>query len=447
MKKTGLVVLIILICCSTLFFAGCKKKEDSGKIKLTVLNYTDLTESGAAAAQKWQWETFANDNKDIEIEKEDLFNEPFHEKSAAYAASGKIPDVLFVWPAGRSTPLHEKKLLKDLTPLLQKDNLVGKYLPVVLDPNMQASKYVAMIPQAMTATHAMFVNLDVLNACGLQPAKTYEELKSQVPILKAKGYETMIMAAKDTWVMQSCMFSMIAGRFCGQGWDQKILNGQAKFTDSDFVAALDFIRQLYADGVLPQSCLGIDYGEGPGLFATDKCAYYVDGDWRAGAFVTDVDTGEALISPAKQRNVLITVLPDIAGAKINKTNSTVLGTGWAMSAAIPSGSPQEDAAWRLIKWLCGVDVLTRMLNDGGISTPSRTDIDYSKVNLEPILATVGNLGKEYTTATCVIDDVFHADVYEPINDGLVELGLGTKTAAQVAAETQKAYDTWRASNR
>jgi len=441
MKKIAFFALALLICCGTLLFIACKK-DDSGKIKLTVLNYTDLTVANAAKDQKWQWDTFLKENKDIVLEKEDLFNEPFHEKTAAYAASGNIPDVLFVWPAGRSTPLHEKRLLKDLMPFLRKDNLIGKYLPVALDPNMQASRYVAMIPQALTATHAMFVNLDVLRDCGLQPAKTYAELKSQVPVLRAKGYDTLIMPCKDTWVMQSCMFSMIAGRFCGQGWDQKILSGQAKFTDSDFVAALDFIRQLYFDGVLPQSCLGIDYGEGPGLFSTRKCAYYVDGDWRVGDFLEDEDTGQALFSDAQQRNIRITVFPDIAGAKINKTNSTVLGTGWAMSAAIPAGSAREDAAWRLVKWLSGAEIESRILATGGISAPSRTDIDYSKIDLAPLQVSMGNLGKEYSIATCVIDDVFHADVYEPINDGLVELGLGTKTAVQVAYDVQRAYEAW-----
>lgn len=386
-------------------------------------------------------------NKDIALQKEDLFNEPFHEKSAAYAASGKVPDVLFVWPAGRSTPLHEKRLLKDLMPLIQKDGLQSKFLPVILDPSMQASGYLAMIPQALTATHAFFVNTEVLNACGLQPAKTYAELKAQVPVLKAKGYETVIMPNKDTWVMQSCMFSMIAGRFCGVDWEKRILSGRAKFTDPDFVAALSFIRQLYEDGVLSQSCLGIDYGEGPGMFATNKCAYYIDGDWRVGDFLTDKETGQALIPVAKQRNIQVTVFPDIAGAKINKSNSTVLGTGWAISAAIPAGSAREDAAWRLVKWLSGVEVLTRMLSDGGMATPPRNDIDYSKLTLEPLQIAIGNLGKEYNTATVVIDDVFHADVYEPINDGLVELGLSRKTGAQVAAEAQRAYETWRASNK
>lgn len=246
--------------------------------------------------------------------------------------------------------------------------------------------------------------------------------------------------------MQSCMFSMIAGRFCGEGWEKKILSGRAKFTDPDFTAALDFIARLYADGVLAPSSLGIDYGEGPGLFSTNKGAYYIDGDWRVGDFLTNRETGEALFTPARQRNIKVTVFPDIAGAKINKSNSTVLGTGWAMNASIPAGSPREDAAWRLVKWLSGKDVITRMLKDGGLSTPSRTDIDFGSLDLEPLQVTIGNLGKEYNAATVVIDDVFHADVYNPINDGLVELGLRTKTGAQVAADTQKAFDAWKASN-
>ena len=451
MKKANkfLLLFVVFMVIAGVVFAGGRRdtgSSASGKTTLTVLNYTDLTVANAAADQRWQWETFLAANPDIAIQREDLFNEPFHEKTAAYAAQGNIPDVLFVWPAGRSTALHERRLLKDLMPFIRKDGLESKYFPMFLDPGQQASGYLAMIPHTLTACHAMFINMEVLNDCGLQPARTYDEMKAQVPVLRAKGYQTMIMPLKDTWVMQSCMFSMIAGRFCGPDWHTRILNGQAKFTDSDFVAALGFIRQLYTDGVIAQSCLGIDYGEGPGLFATNNSAYYVDGDWRVGDFLEDEASGEALFTEARQRNIRISVLPDIANAKINKSNATVLGTGWAMSASIPAGSPKEDAAWRLVKWLCGAEVETRMLSSGGISSPSRTDIDMSKLSLSPLQITMTNLGKEYTTSTCVIDDAFHADVYEPINDGLVELGLGSKTPEQVAADVQRAYDAWKASN-
>ncbi|MDR2953153.1 MAG: ABC transporter substrate-binding protein [Treponema sp.] len=446
MKKTAVMICALLALVSTLGFAAAGREQAAGKTTLQVLNYADLTIGNTVATQKYQWDTFLANNPDVALDKEDLYNEPFHDKINAYIASGNVPDVLYVWPSGRSTGLHQNKLLKDLSALIQKDGLQSKYVSVALDPSQQASNYQAMLPLSTTASHVFMINTEVLDECGLKPAKTYSELKAQVPVLRAKGYETVIMPNKDTWVMQSCLFSEVAGRFCGAGWENKILSGQAKFTDRDFVAALDFIRTLYADNVIARSALSTDYGEGPGLFATKKSAYYIDGDWRIGAFITDKSTGEALIPVDKQRKILVTVFPDIEGAKLNKSTSTILGTGWAMSAAIPAGSAKEDAAWRLIKWLVGNEMETLGVRDGGFATPSRTDIDFSKIALEPLQVAAGNLGKEYTTGTCVIDGVFHSDVYTPINDGLVELGLQQKTGAQVAAATQAAFDAWKKSN-
>jgi len=447
LSKRVIVGVILAVLAAALIMAGCKKKTDanaSGKTTISVLNYADMTVANTAADQKWIWDTFRQRNSDVNLVIEDQFNEPFHQKTEAYAASGNLPDVLYVWPSGRSTSLHQNRLLKDLGPLIRKDNLQYSYAPIAMDPSQQASNYQAMIPLAMTASHAFYINMEVLNSCGLQPAKTYAELKAQVPVLKAKGYETVIMPNKDTWVMQSCLFSAIAGRFCGAGWENAVLAGQAKFTDADFVKALEFIRTLYADGVLAASSLGMDYGDGPGLFATNKGAYYIDGDWRVGAFITDASTGQALISPARQVNFKMTVFPDIEGAKLNKSTSVILGTGWAMSAAIPAGSAKEDAAWRLIKWLTGVEVQTLGVEHGAYSTPARIDVDVSKLNLEPIQRAAGNMGKEYTAGTCVIDGVFHSDVFNPLNDGLQEIGLGKKTPQQVAAEIQHAFDAAKA---
>ena len=48
--------------------------------------------------------------------------------------------------------------------------------------------------------------------------------------------------------------------------------------------------------------------------------------------------------------------------------------------------------------------------------------------------------------TCyVLDGVLDVDVYTPLNNGLQEIGLGSKAPAQVAADVQTALETWRAS--
>jgi len=440
MTQKSRIIGVILIALVLLSVFGCKKDD---RITLKVLYYLEATAPNAVSDANDWFGTFEKDHPNVRIERENLFDEPFHDKTRAYAAAGELPDVLYVWPSGRSDYLHDQHLLKDLTPFINRDGIRNLYIPLTMDPAQQQAGYMAMIPQGITTTHAFFINMEVLNDCGLQPAKTYEELKAQVPILRAKGYQTVLIPAQSDWVMQSCLFSMIAGRFGGADWHTKILNGQAKFTDPDFVNALDFVRQLYADGVILTDAVGVDYGEGPGMFANNLGAYYIDGDWRVGAFLTDSSTGEALISPAKQNNIRITVFPDIPGAKINSASSVICGVGYAMSASIPAGSEKEEAAWQLVKWMTGKEVSTTRTEHGGTPTPSRTDLNFAAMNLEPMQKAIGNLGSEFDTATVVIDGVFASEVYLPINTGLIEIATGRRTPQQVAEDVQRAYDAWK----
>ncbi|MHB9295489.1 ABC transporter substrate-binding protein [Pillotina sp. SPG140] len=446
MKKCCTVMVVLLIAVSTLFAEGQEDTNASGQVELRVLNYLDLTSANSVQELTAVWGAFEKAHPNIKIVREDLFNEPFHNKTEAYAAAGRLPDVLYAWPSGRSTTLHEQKLLKDLGPLARRDGISSQFLANALDPAQQGGNYLAILPRAITSSHAFYVNNAVLRDAGLTPAKTYAELKAQVPVLRAKGYQTVLMANQEMWVIQSCLFSLIAGRFGGVGWEQKILNGTAKFTDPDFVNALRFVKQLYDDGVLARETLATDYGTVVGQFGTNKGAYLIDGDWRIGAFVTDKSTGQAVIPVARQRDIQITVFPDIEGAKLNKSTSGILGTGWGISAKLADGSPKLEAAWELVKWLSGKEIQTWMIQTGSISTPTAVGIDSSKLGLEPMQTAGVNLANQYTATTAVIDGVFHSDVYTPLNDGLAEIGRGTKTPEQVAQATQTAFDSWRRAN-
>ena len=209
--------------------------------------------------------------------------------------------------------------------------------------------------------------------------------------------------------------------------------------------ALKFVKTLYADGVLSKNTLATTYGDVVGQFASGKGAYYIDGDWRVGAFITDKSTGQALIDPAKQASdISMMVFPPIPGAKINESTSVIVGTGWGMSAAIPAGSAKEAAAWKLIKWLESKEMQTWRVSTGATPTPSRTDLDTAAIKLEPMQQQVGAFATKYKNSTVVIDGVFAGPVYDPLNAGLQEIGLGSKTPEQVAAAVQKAFEEWKA---
>jgi raffinose/stachyose/melibiose transport system substrate-binding protein len=432
MKKglsLALVFVLVMVCSLSTIFA-----EDT--VTLKVLNYMDLSSPGAQTEINQIWGDFEKANPNIKIEREDLFNEPFHQKTEAYAAAGKLPDVIYMWPGGRSTTLHTRHLVKDLRPFLGKD--AKNFSAAALVP--QAGGYLGEIPIGVTATHALYVNKKMLADLGIALPKTYAQLVAAAKQLKAAGKGAILMGAQDDWVMQSCLFSMIVGRICGDDYVAGLKAGKIKFTDAQFVKALKFYAGLYRDGVLDKKNLQTAYNDVNGLWASGRAPFMVDGDWKVGNFLTDPTTKQALIPVAEQANYAMTIFPRIPGEKNHQTTSVVPGVGFGMNAKIPAGSAREKAAWKLISWLVSPEVQKIRLETGA-AFPSRKGVTSDK--LEPLAQERARFYGAFK-GTCVLDNELDAKVYAPINTGLQEIGLGVATPEQVAANVQKAYERWKA---
>jgi len=412
------------------------------QVTLNVLNYQQADQAGYQEDVKI-WEDFQKANPDIKLNIEVLFNEPYHQKLETYAAAGTLPDVFYIWPSGRSIIIHQKHLAKDLTPLLGKDYLKD-FSAAATNPNNQAGKYLAMLPQSFTYTSVMYVNKKLLTDNGFQLPKTYADLKKMVPKLKAKGISVVMLPDKDGWPMQSCLFSTVVGRMAGDAFLDKVAAGKAKFTDKPFINALTVISNLYKDGIIPRSDNQVGYGEAPALFAQGKAAIYIDGDWRAGAYITDKSSGKALIEPAAQDKDFV-LLPFVSiPGEVNKgVTSAVAGTGWAISNSIPAGSAKEKAAVRLLKYLYSPEVQAIRFSTGAY-VPTRKNV---KANVEPMVAKVPVYYADNPKTCYVFDGAFDPSVYNVLNNGLIAIGLDTSTPKQVAADMQKAMDAFLASKK
>jgi raffinose/stachyose/melibiose transport system substrate-binding protein len=447
MRKAFLTVAALLAAVTMVAFAGGKKEgaAPAEPVTLNVLWYADATQAGyqddVAIRQK-----FVTDNPNFKMVFEELFNEPYHDKLSAYIAAGTMPDVMFLWPSLRSSSalVHQRKLAKDLTPLLGKDFLAS-FIAAAVDPNQQASKQLSELPQAVTYTTAMYTNTKLLKDNGLAVPKTYDEMKALVPKLKAKGIKTLMIANVDKWPFQSCLFSTITGRLLGNEWWDQAIAGKAKFTDAGFVNALNFVQTMFKDGVMDPADMQLQYGDGPGLFATGKAAFLIDGDWRVGAFLTDKTSGVALIPPAAQQSDFeILNFPAIPGEKNPGVVSAIAGTGYAISASVPAGSAKEAAAVKFIKYLYSPEVLKIRLETGAF-IPSRKGITSDKT--EPLTNKQVAYYLTIPKITYVIDGVIDPGVNDVLQTGLQAIGLGTATPAQVAADIQKAMDSWLATKK
>ena len=442
MKKILVIMLIALAVCSLVFAEGAKEagsQQKGEKVTLTVLNYIDMSEPNSANEIAMIWDVFALQHPEIQIIREDLFNEPFHQKVEAYAAQGQLPDVLYAWPSGRSSTLHTEHLLYDLEPLLKRDGIYDDYAPLCVAP--QLAGYLAELPNGNTATSMMFVNEKVLRDNGLEIPKTYDDLKAMVPVLNAKGIEVISMDCQDGWVMQSCLFSLITGRFGGADWAEKVKAGEWDFEDDWFKKALTVVDNLYKDGIINRNTLSISYGSGRADFAAGKSAFYIDGDWACASFQMDITTGDSLFSREQQANdVSLMNFPALDGEIVHESNSSVVGTGWAISADIDPA--KLEAAWTLVKFLESEYVQTYRLKTGA-AFPSLLSVDVPEVvesfNLEPLVEKRAQWYNDIQVATPVIDGVLDPAVYEVINQVLAEIGLGKTTVDKAAAEVNAAW--------
>jgi raffinose/stachyose/melibiose transport system substrate-binding protein len=408
------------------------------KIPLTFLWYQDATSAGWSTDVAI-WQKFKDTNPDIDLQQEILFTEAYHNKLSAYIAAGTLPDVFYLWPSRRSSSatIHDQKLAKDLAPLLGADFLKDFVAPA-LDVKQQSSMQLSELPQSFTYTTVMYTNKKLLTDNGLALPKTYADMKAMVVKLRVKGIQTLILPDGDGWPAQSCLFSTITGRMLGDAWVDSVKVGKAKFTDTAFVNALKFWQQMFTDGVMSWTNVQMPYGDGPGLFANGKAAFFIDGDWRQGAYLIDKSTGKALIDPAKQATDFAFLnFPAIPGEKNPGVVSAIAGTGLGISAKLAAGSDKEKAAVRLLKYYYGPEVSLQNY-EAGAFIPSRKGVVSEK--LEPFTKMMPLYYASILKTCYVIDGVIEPDVFNILNAGLQAIGLGAKTPAQVAAEMQKAQD-------
>lgn len=417
-KKLFCLVVALVFVSSISVCVFSQEKE----VELTVLNYLDIT-SPEAKAWDATVEAFNVKYPNITLKIENSFGEAYHQKLAALAAAGDLPDVMYLWPGGRSAEIYRNELTEDLYPFLGPDK--DKFVPAAVAPQWDGKLY--ELPIGITATHVMYVNTKLLSDLGLTMPKTYDELVAMVPKIKEAGLYPILMPNKAAWVMQSCLFSVLVGRIAGQDWLDALIAGEASFTDQEFVDSLALVKDMYDTGLLPPQSIQLEYGDGPNLFATGRSPFMIDGDWRVGAIVP-------LLSEEEQENFELTVFPDIAGQKGDSgSTSTVAATGFGMKAGLTGD--KVDAAWKWIYFFAGPQAAEiRLIEQGMIPTYI---MDLSAYDISPLAVKRGAFYPEHS-GTYVLDDKITGEPINILNIGLQELALGNTTPEKLAAEIEAA---------
>ncbi|RKX76712.1 MAG: carbohydrate ABC transporter substrate-binding protein [Spirochaetes bacterium] len=427
-KSIGMVLILLLV--SAFLFAGGKaeteKAESAEKITLTMLEYQDVTDESEVGTWKVLLETFYEENPNVELKIDTLFDEAYHNKLQAMLVADQLPDIMFLWPGKRTGQITSSGKIKDLRPWLK--GYENDFADIAIAPQGPNGE-IWELPEQVTATHVMYTNERLLNELGLTYPKTLDELIGQGKKIRDAGYIPIAMDNGGGWQMQSCLLSALVERTGGMDWLERAMIGKAKFTDPEFVNSLEVIDVLAKNQMFSPGINQAQYGQALTDFVNEKAVYFIDGGWRVTSLVSE-------LAEEQKSYVKLNVFPEVPNTRGQRgSTAAVAGTGYGMHAKLEGA--KAEAAWKWI-WHYSGPVGSKIRQAEGavpaynLEVPADTDILVKRLT-------------EFTSnvpAGYVLDAKLSQEGMGVLQPALQEMIFGNKTPQQVAQE----YENWVAKN-
>ena len=424
-KKVVLVCMFAILAFGLVFAGG--KKETAAANKKVTLNIMGYGDNAGAEGQTFKriCDEFQAENPDVIVNYEMLYDEAYHQKAVSRLAAGDVPDIAYMGADARwgaewqeagqqinNVPYYPSNIDVSLVPDFFGDG-TRPYLP------LGGSNYCTVVG----------VNMRILNEIGGKLPTTYEEFKALAKLCKDNGYVCLSTHGADAWVWGSCVMSGIIPRTTGNAtWIEDAINGKVKFTDPDFVAALDVLAQWVKDGILTPDSALTDDGTGKSNFANGKYLMYIDGQWGFG------ESNYAELS----KDIKLIPIPAVPG---EKAMAGSIAGAWQVGYGITKKGASDPAVLEAAKkWMAyyfSTEETIQRLADGGISCPILKDF-VTPDGMDPLIAEKASLG---AYPSCyVIDSYLTGAANDALNAGMQDIVMGKQTAAGLAAVVQKAFD-------
>lgn len=433
LQKRVLVVLVVIAIVGA-GFVGCSRgadeqaqgAEEGEQITLEVLHYLDLADNTSSGNFEELVDAFHESNPDIRLEFDYLFNEPYHNKLQSSAIAGQLPDAVFLWPGKRTGEVTGSGAVQDLRPWIE--DMDAEFAPAALAPQGPNGE-IWELPEQVTATHVMFTNDRLLDELGLEFPETLDELIAQGEVIREAGYIPIAMDNGDGWQMQSTLLSALVERTGGREWMNRARVGEARFSDPEFVEAVEVIKTLSDNEMFSPGVNQAAYGQALTDFVTEKAVYFIDGGWR-----TSNLTGE--MTEEQYEYVSYNVFPELPTERGQAGSTAVVaGTGFGMNAELEGA--EADAAWEWIYFFAGPE--------GSAIKAEQGWLPAVKIDLpadSPVLTVKLSEFLNSTPGGYVIDAVMDAEGMGVLHPLLQEMMFGNVTPQEVGDR----YEEWVAAN-
>lgn len=422
-KKFFYIFLVILFSIG-LVFSGCKNKNNA-TITLNIMGYGESSNPEGQTFKRICTE-FMEKYPEIKIDYELLYDTPYHNKVLSRLESKNYPHIAYMGADTRwGTPWKEFGQQIDNTP----------YFPSNVDENLIPDFYGTGIKPyvplgGLNYCTVVALNRTLLEQIGGEIPQTYQDFVELANLCNKAGIKCLTTHGNDSWVWGSCLLSAILARTTDDPkWIEKAVNGKVKFTDPDFVTALESVNRLVRDGILDTNSLLTDSGMALSNFQNGKCLMYLDGQWSFGESNLGAITQDVKLIP----------IPPVYGEK-NKMANCIAST-WQVGYGITKEGASDplilDAAKKWMDFFYSRDETILRLKDGVISAPIIKDF-VPPEGMDPMVSEKASLS---AYPSCyVIDSYLPTATNDVLNQGIKEIVAGQTTATKLAQKLQETFD-------
>lgn len=386
---------------------------------------------GSTTLQVWSWRTedvdaynkifdeFEAEHEDITVEFKPFTNTEYDTILATGLTEGQGPDVAQLRAYGGLQPLCQAERL---TPLDDVD--VSAIDDEVLEgARCQSDGKLYGVPFATQAL-VVYYNKAIFDEHGLEEPTSWQQLMDMADTLDQAGVTPFATTGKDTWMLPIVHDLFAAARYGGSEFQQAVQAGETDFTDPDYVASLEVVKQLQP--YFPDDVAGVDYVTSQTLFTSGKAAMFPGGSFELAFFQQQNPDLEMGVFP----------VPPPPGSKVEEP----LTPGWVdASFGVNANSDKQEAATELVSWMATKDfgqlVSDELKQINPVEGVTPTD---------PLLEEMIGLYNERPAPYLLLTDFRYGDPQgtDLLGSGLQSMLLDDKDARAVASDLQKGISQW-----
>ena len=304
-------------------------------------------------------------NPEYKVSDNSAGHEDFKTQILVTIAGDNPPDIFSYWAGARTQFIVDADRLMPLDDFWTANNL-DDFIPAGVKSAAIYNDHVYNIPMNVHII-GFFYNPKVMEAAGIMAMPTtWDDFIALCDTLKASGVTPIALGSRNRWPAQY-WFDYTISRTAGPEYRQKLMAGEAKYTDPEVQTAMEYWKQLTDAGYFVPDANAYDWDEAANMVANGDAAMTLMGTWITGLWngnglepITDYD-----FFPFP---VINSDVPMVVHGSID---------GWV----VPQSAKNPAGAEALLNWFLSPDIQQKWaLGQGALAASTAIDTSaYSPV--------------------------------------------------------------------